>query len=206
MLQTVHHRHPELESRYSPLGTYQLHVSSGAVTTIAAATASAGFLFAYQWTNATANAYVRYVGAKFTLTTAYGAAQETGIDMITAPAYTVANTGGTAVTVTGNKLLQHLPASKLASCRVASTTALTAGTFTHDANPIASTSAWTAAIGAQIADADGGPRALFDERLTGSPLVFAASSGFFLRNTILMGATGVGRWDFTVIWDEGVPA
>lgn len=202
----VIHRHPELESRYTPLGSYRLSVSTGAVTTIAARTATAGHIFSWRWGDTTgAHAYLRYVGVRFTLTTAYGSAQETGCDMILAPAYTVAHTDGTAITCTGGKLLDHQPATKLSSCRVASTSALTAGTHTLDANPFASTSHWSSAIGAQIADADGGPRALFDVRNGGAPVVFAQDSGFILRNLILMGATGVGRWDITVEWDEGVP-
>lgn len=206
MLSEVIHRHPELEGRYSPLGSYRMNVSTGAVTTIAARTATAGHMFSWRWGDTSgAHAYLRYVGVRFTLTTAYGAAQETGIDMILAPAYTVAHTQGTAVTLTGNKLLQHHPASLLSSARVSSTAELTAGTHTLDANPFAATSRWTATIGDQIANADGTSRALFDVRNGGAPVVFAQDQGFVLRNLILMGATGVGRWDFTIEWDEGMP-
>ena len=38
-----------------------------------------------------------------------------------------------------------------------------------------------------------------------APIVLAADEGFVIRNLILMGATGVGRWDFCVEWDEGTP-
>lgn len=212
MLANIAPRHPELMGRYSPLGSYRLNVSSGAVTTIAERSATAGHLLSWRWGDTTGvHAYVYKILAKFTLTTAYGTAQETGCDLITAPAYTVAHTGATAVTLTGNKFLQHLPASKLSSCRVADTGALTAGTHTLDANPISTLSDWSAAIGATVplatSGAASGPGALYDAALNdGAPLVFAQDQGFVIRNLILMGATGVGRWDFTIVWDEGTPA
>ena len=46
---------------------------------------------------------------------------------------------------------------------------------------------------------------LFDVNDAGYPIVLANNEGFVVRNLILMGAVGVGRFDFQVAWDEGVP-
>jgi hypothetical protein len=208
MFESQRKRHPELEGRYNWLGQYRATISTGAVTTIAAGTSTAGHLLSFRWGDTSgAHCYLRYVGAKFILTTAYGAAQETGCDMILARAYTASHTSGTALTIdaTLGKLATHLPASKLTSLRVATSAALTAGTHTLDGTPVSSVSHWSSAVGAQILNADGTARHLYDARKDESPIVFAQDEGFILRNTVLMGATGVGRWDFTIEWDEGVP-
>lgn len=39
-----------------------------------------------------------------------------------------------------------------------------------------------------------------------APIRLDTDMGFVVRNTVLMGASGVGRWDFLVEWDEGTPA
>jgi hypothetical protein len=209
-------RNANLDGDYALRGVYRLSASSGAVTTIAAATATAGHLFAFRWTDTTLKAYIRYIGARFILTTAYSAAQETGCDLIMARAYSASHTSGTAIdtggTVTGSGKYQTSQlASLVADCRIATTAALTAGTHTLDANPIASLTDWSGAVGDTIprstSGAMSGPGALWDARdyRFHTPLELAANEGFVIRNKILMGASGVGRWDFTVIWDEGTP-
>lgn len=213
------YRAKELDGEYALRGSYRLAVSSGAVTIIAARTASAGQLFAFRWSSSSAvRCFLKYVGAKFTLATAYTTAQETGCDMILARAFTASASGGTAVdtgsTVAGTgKLMSGFPTSLMGVASlvsVASTAALTAGTHTLDANPVAVRSDWSGAIGATVpASGSGvgsGYASLWDARATGdAPIVFAQDEGFVLRNLVLMGATGVGRWDFLVEWDEGTP-
>lgn len=204
---------------YELRGSYRLVASTGAVTTIAARTATAGHLFAFRWAPAsltTYNAYVRYVGVKFTLTTAYGSAQETGIDMIVARSYTASHTGATAIDMGSSVATNKYATAQNTSlagvsglCRIADTGALTAGTQTLDANPIGILSDWSGAVGDTIprstSGASSGFGALWDARSSGFPLVLADDEGFVLRNLILMGATGVGRWDICVEWDEGKP-
>lgn len=206
---TVRKRHPELEGRYAPLGSYRLTASTAGSTVVAARTATAGHLLSFHWGDATgAHCYLRLVTARFIATTAYTTAQETGCHLILAPSYTVAHTGGAAVTLTGNKLMQHFPASKLSSCRVATSAALTAGTHTLDANPISTFSAWSAAIGDTVPLVTSGlPAAvLYDARGDESPIIFTQDQGFIIGNNILMGAVGVGRWDFEIEYDEGIAA
>jgi hypothetical protein len=209
----------ELAGDYTLLGSHRLVCSTGAVTTIAARTATAGQLFQFRWPSSTsARCFVRYVGAKFTLTTAYGTAQETGCDLIVARSFTVNGTDGTAVdvgsTVTDtNKLMENFSDSLItAGCvRVATTAAITAGTHTLDANPIGILSDWSTGIGSTVPLATSGAGSsfgtLFDARAKdAAPIILKQDEGLLARNLVLMGATGVGRWDFCIEWDEGVPA
>lgn len=210
---------------YQLRGRYQNTVVSGLITTIAAHTATAGHLFVWRWDDATVDnlrGFVRYVGARFVCTTAYGTAQETALRMTVARGYTASHSGGTAIdvggTVTGTgKRYTDQPASLLTSCRMATTVELTAGTHTLDANPLSVLWGWTGAIGDQTPlAATGGNGALgtmWDSRDTeireggsvrGDHLMFDNDEGFVISNLILMGATGVGRLIVTVGWDEGV--
>lgn len=205
---------------YDLRGSYRLVVSTGAVTTIAARTATAGQLFSFLWAPASLTshqAYIKRVGAKFTLTTAYGTAQETGCDLIIARSYSAGATGATAVDLGSTVADTNSPRTAwntslmgvAGNCRVADAGALTSGTKTFDANPVGVLSGWSGAIGDKVPLATSGGSDdfgdLWNAKKTGYPLVLADNEGFVIRNLILMGATGVGRWDFLVEWDEGLP-
>lgn len=210
--------HPkDMGGEYTVRCRKRLVVSTGAVTLIAARTATAGQLLTIRYPSSTASKmYVKYIGARFILTTAYTTAQETGCDLILARSYTVNGTAGTAVDVgstvadTNNLATEFGTSLITAGCaRVADASAITAGTHTLDANPIGITSGWSSAIGIMVPEATAGAKSdfatLFDARQTGLPLKFGQDEGFVVRNTVLMGAVGVGRWDFCVEWDEGTP-
>lgn len=207
---------PALDGNYNVRGSYRLACSSGAVTTLAAA----GQIFTLRWPDTTYKFWLKRLLARFVLTTAYGTAQETGCELILARAYTVNGTAGTAIdagdtVTTTNKLIKAQPASLItAGClRVATTAVITAGTLTLDANPIAMASGWSGAIGDMVPPAGSGSAVpghyavLYDGALSAheAPIVFGQNEGFVVRNKILMGATGVGRWDFLMEWDEGQP-
>lgn len=207
----------DMTGRYASRGSYRLCTSTGAVTLVAARTATAGFLFTMRNPSTTTAVYLKRVAAKFTLTTAYGTAQETGCDLIIARSYTASATGGTAIDVgstvanTGNLAASFSTSVITANCtRVATTDAFTAGTQTLDANPISILSGWSAAIGDTVPDVSSGnsERAgvLWDYRDSshGMPIKLVQDEGIVIRNLVLMGATGVGRWDFIVEWDEGI--
>ena len=209
-----------LDGAYSVTGSYRLACSTGAVTVIAARTATAGQLLNFRFPAASPNkAFIKYVGARFVLTTAYTTAQETGCDMILAHSFTVNGTNGTAVDVgstvanTGKLLTGFATSGITAGCvRVADASAITAGTHTLDANPVAVLSDWSGAIGGTVPIATSGARSgfgtLFDYKASGheAPIVLGTDEGFIIRNLIVMGAVGVGRWDFLIEWDEGVAA
>jgi hypothetical protein len=204
---------------YDVRGSYRLVCSTGLVTGVAAATDTAGFLFTMRWSSSTATKMIlKRVGARFTCTTAYGTAQRTGADLILARSYTANASGGTAVDVgstvanTGNLLAAQPTSLVIANAtRVATTDAFTAGTQTLDANPVGVIVGWTTASGIQVPETTsgvaGGYGLLFDADSSAhqSPIVFTQDEGFVIRNKVLMGATGVGVWDFLVEWDEGTP-
>jgi hypothetical protein len=171
--------------------------TTGAVTTIAAGTATAGHILAMRSDSTPGAIRLRSFEPEFILTTAFGAAQEVGFDMLIARGYTAAHTGATALTMTGGGMTDQ--SATILTGRIADAGALTAGTHTLDANPIAKGSQWCSAVGAALQ-----PR-VYD--FTSSPrggIILAADEGFVVRNTILMGATGVGKWHFTLEWDDCV--
>lgn len=206
----------EFDGSYVLRGSYRLVCSTGAVTVIAARTATAGHLLSFRWSSAVANGFIRYVGVKFTLTTAYGTPQETGCDLIMARSYSASHTGATAVdtgstVMNTGKLMTSVNTSLMGTAglvRVGDTGALTAGTQTLDANPIGILSDWSGTIGDTVPRSTSGVGSgfgtLWDARgKDDPPLILAQNEGFVIRNLILMGATGVGRWDFCIEWDEG---
>ncbi len=185
------------------VGSYRQTFTTGAVTAIAAGTGVAGHLLALRWANANAAkaARIKTLQAEFLLTTAFGAAQEVGYDAYVMRAYTVTHTAatGTALSFGTNdgKLRTQYAQSGMAG-RIASAAALTNGTHTLDGNAIARGGAWCAAVGSRIEPT------LHDFTKGSEPggILLQNEEGLVVRNTILMGATGVGKWHFTVEWDE----
>ncbi len=189
---------------FSVNSSFRLSFETGLVTVIAAATATAGQLFSMRFVSSDLLLRLRALEVEFIVTTAFGAAQEVGFDVIAARKYTASPTAGTAVALAGDdgKLRSGQLGTRFVAdgdIRTASASAITAGTNTLDSQPFARGSFWTTAIG------DSMQTRRYD--FTGLPtggLLFASSEGFIVRNTILMGATGVGKWKITPEWDEGV--
>ena len=181
------------------LGSYRQSFSTGLVTGVAAGDGTAGHILALRNDN-TASKFVRLraLEVEFLLTTAFGSAQEVGFDAFVARGYSAAHTGATALTLATNdgKKLATYPTTVLAG-RIANTGALTAGTHTFDANPIARGSVYCSAIGAQLT----ARRYDFSEYEPGG-IILADNEGIVVRNVTAMGATGVGRWQFTAEWDD----
>src|SRR3990167_5313291 len=129
----------ELNGGYDLRTSHRLVTFTGSVTLLSARTATAGHFFAFRWASTTSTkCFVKYVGAKFTLTTAYTTAQETGCDMILARTYTAAHTGGTSVDVGStvvdtNQLMAGFGVSLIAAAqaKVATTGDLTARSEDH---------------------------------------------------------------------------
>ena len=178
------------------IGSHRHTWTTGAVTTIAAGTTTAGHILALRNNTEGKAVRLRSLEVEFILTTAFGAAQEVGFDAYIARAYTAAHTDGTAITMTGGRSLTAHPATILTG-RTASTAALTAGTHTMDTNAIIRGSQWCAAIGAAFA------ARLYDftDQTLGG-IILGYQEGIIGRNTILMGATGVGKWHFTAEFDD----
>lgn len=203
---------------YDLRGRYRNVVRATAQTGVAAHTATAGHVFCWRWDDTTVTGllgFVRYVGIKAVLTTAFGTDQEIAYSLRRATGYTASHTGGVAVdvggTVTGTgKRYYAQPASLLTSMRHGDTGALTAGTHTLDANPIAQVGFFAAVVGDEMPNVNSGFNTnpgfatLWDSRVDGDHLEFDNDEGFIISNEIAQGATGVLNMIVCVEWDEGV--
>ena len=168
------------------LGWYSVGVQSGALTLATAA----GAIFSLR--NAGSNLLiVRRIGVGFIATTAFTAAQRVDYGLIVARSFTVSDSGGTAIAVTGNsgkhRTTQAAPTSM--DCRIATTGALTAGTKTLDSNQMGQNGAWVGAVGAGLAPSLNN---LFSHDASDFPMVLAANEGFNIQNITTMGIGGVG--------------
>lgn len=187
-----------MPSIISVVSSHRQEATTGDVTTIAAGTATAGHILALRSATSGKAIRLRSLEVEFILTTAFGAAQEVGFDALIARSYTAAHTDGTAIDLTGNtgNARTDYDATILTG-RTASAAALTAGTHTLDANPIARGSYWASAVGQVF-----GPRFYDFTGLDPGGIILANEEGLVVRNSILMGATGVGKWHFTFEWDD----
>lgn len=186
------------------LGSYRLAAFSGLMTTIAAATATAGHVYAWRWGDATRLAILRYIKMRAAVITGFTAAQELSFDAIFARSYSGSHTAGTnlAVTTNNNKKRTSMGASLLTDARIATGAALTAGTHTLDGNPFA-VGGPVKTLAAAATVQDGSLEMVVD--LTNGvdyPIVFAQNEGFVIRNVVLMGAAGTVRMAVEVAWDE----
>ncbi len=186
---------------FTPTGSYRAQLTSGAVTTVAAGTATAGHILALRnATGAAKTVRIRAIEAEIILTTEFSSAQEVGFDLTIARTYTSAHTGATALDFTtgnGGRLKDTFDDSVLTG-RIADSGALTAGTHTLDTNPVCRASVWCGAVGATL-------NRYYDFSLneTGG-IILGVSMGLVGRNSILMGTAGVGRWTWTVDWEDGI--
>jgi hypothetical protein len=163
---------------------------SGAVTGLAANTA----LFSFR--NLSANpVIVRRAGVGFITTTGFTAAQELAFGLKVARAFTVADSGGTPIALTGNNCKARSSLGNLTSvdARISTTGALTAGTKTLDANDIGITGAYAlaAGVGAILPPSLNN---LLSHDTGDYPIVLAQNEGINIMNLVAMGAGGVGTF------------
>lgn len=185
------------------VGRYRLGFQSGAVTGVAAATATAGHVFAFRWGSSASVALIHRVTARWITIAGFTTAQEVGLDLIRATAYSASHTGGTAVVLAAPNLKkrQSHAASVLTDARGPTTAALTAGTHTLDGQPMAFAGASELATGAAVQKTP----FLLDfncDISLGGPLELATNEGFIIRNVIAMGAAGTARLSIEVDWTE----
>lgn len=168
------------------LGWNSVGVPTGAVTGVAAGAA----IFSFR--NLSANpVLVRRVGVGFVTTTAFTAAQMISFGLTVARSFTASDSGGTAIALTGSnaKHRTSLATPTSLDCRVATTTALTAGTRTLDANNLAVAAGWSGGAGVTIAATLNN---LLSHDTGDYPLVLAQNEGLLITNLTAMGAAGVG--------------
>jgi hypothetical protein len=187
-------------------GAYKIAAVSGLLTGVAAGTASAGHLFAFRWAPASSLpkfAVISRLRARLFTIAGFTAAQEFGMDLSVLRSYSAAHTGGTGQTLTGDnaKKRQVFPTTAANDIRIGTTGALTAGTHTFDAQPIAQSAYAELAAAATVAK---GVQELYvsTEDLDRYPLVLAANEGLCIRNTVAMGAGGTARLVVELDWLE----
>ena len=182
-------------------GRFRAAIRSGLLTTIAAKTATLGHVAAFRNASTTKTVLVDRIDLKAAMVTDFTAAQRLALAAYVARAYTAAHTGGTAATLTGNNAKKKTsgPASADVSLRIGTTTALTAGTHTLDAQPFLV--AESGQPSAAPTDANLPILASFDGREAG-PLVLAQDEGIVLANEVLMGAAGTLGLAIEISWRE----
>ena len=178
------------------LGSYAKGMTSGVI----AAGASAGApIFDFQYTGP-GLAVIRKVTISVGDAGTGFAAGNAHFDLYAARAFTAADTGGTAGTLTGNnaKLRTSFPTTALGAIMIANTGAMSAGTRTLDTDPLGSVSAATTTTAGLAVLA---PTDLLAPKNAGDyPAVFATNEGFEIQATVP--ATGTWTVSVTVYWDE----
>ena len=194
--------------RDSSLIPCRLSTSTGHIGAIAAGTATAGHIFAFQWTSTTKIAYVHRIKARWQTNNGPTAEQLIGLDVVRCTGFSALHTGGTAITVTSHNLLLDAVTqpSGLVSAMVSDTAALTDGTQVLDTEPMGIVMGHELATGATVKrgamdlDIDFG-RGGHGE-MTGRELMLRNETGFVIRNRVLMGASLSAFVVFDVEWTE----
>lgn len=179
---------------WGSLGIYSISQVSG---TMAAGLAGGSNIYVFR--NSTANPYlIRQVlfGAGGIVAFTAGVGQ---FNLFMARSFTANSAGGTAATLTTNNAKRRtaMATTGVAESRIASTAALTAGTWVLDAQP---TSAAVLPLPATAGHPIVPPFFLWDCRDTEHPLVLDQNEGFTIQATVP--ATGTWQFNVCVEWLE----
>jgi len=201
------HRSLRIESRpieASGLGHYNW---GGLTGIIPAALAANSEIFQFRWADATRYAVIRKIKISACVTTTFFAAGvPVQIDLIKSTGWTVAGTGGTAVTPAALLKKRTSMASTLLAAgdlRIATTAALGAGTKTLDTYSVAAIVApgpITASLNGQII----APNTILWQSEIGDgeyPLVLAQNEGLSIRS-VAVPATGTWQASVDIQWAE----
>lgn len=182
---------------YGALGIYSLSLQTG---TMGAGLAADSEIFQFRWTDATRLAVVYRVVCEGAGGITGFTAGFTKMQAFIARSFTVAGTGGSTATITGNnqKLRTSMGTTLLGEARIATTAALTAGTKTLDVQGIgAVVGSTTATAGAVLLPY----AALFDANtMLVQPIVLAQNEGVIVRATAP--ATGTWTGGVSITWAE----
>ena len=178
-------------------GEYRIALASGAVIGLGADEP----VFSLQWTSAALAMVVKRVNFFWTITTAFGTAQNVAYGLYVARSYTVADTGGTASTLTTNnaKLKTSFPTTSVADMRIATTGTLTAGTRTLDAHPLVIKSGGSNTLGQGTENPISKEFGVLDATM---PIILLQNEGLVLNGLVAYGATGVTTVYVELEWSE----
>ena len=186
---------------YGALGSYRTSLLSG---NMAAGLTAASDVFQTRWST---DNYALIWGLQLDGMVSGGTGftgGKTSFQAFVSRSWTADGSGGTPAVLTGNncKLRTSMATSSMGAIRISTTGALTAGTKTNDAQPIAqttfalSTSNWTVLYGqsglygSSSLEGGGNP----------APVVLARNEGISVQATVP--ATGVWQFGFTLSWSE----
>jgi hypothetical protein len=176
------------------IGWYGFGGASGAMTGVAAA----GPVFSMRNTG-TNLLMVRRVWVGFITTTAFTTAQGLAYGLLKATAFTVSDSGGTALYTAGQN--KHRTSftniSSAPDIRIGSTAALTAGTRTLETVPLGTAGGSSTAVATSMPVTP-----LLSHDPGDYPLILAQNEGFIITNDIAMGAAGVIRLQVNVEFAE----
>lgn len=184
-------------------GAYRIALKTGAV---AAGVAAAAPLFAIQWTDTQTRMVIQSLNLNVVVTTAYGTAQTLAFSLFAARAFTVADSGGTAITTTqtlDQALDRNMGQSRLfagnGDMRIATTAAITAGTRTLDDQPMYT---WVSGLSATLTQATQNYPIEFGILDATNPMTLRQNDGLVITNDVLLGATGVIVVYLAIEWTE----
>lgn len=184
---------------YGAFGHYKTSVTIPLVVTQAAN----GTLFSFRWGDATRLCVPQFIRIEVQQTAAATATIAPAFDVVAARSFTVSDSVGTAITLTGNSFKKRtsMGTTLLTDMRASAVAAgLTAGTRTLDAQPIMTlgtvltiTNVNTTTYAKQMDFTNAGDH----------PLVFAQNEGFIVRGpTVVFGAAGTANLTIDVAWAE----
>lgn len=173
-----------------------------ASTAIAVIDGTNGILWACRFAPATSTklALVERLIIQATSTVGPSVAQETGVQVFRATAFTAIPTSGTALTMTTpqTKLRVSKAVPEMLITVENTTSELTAGTHTLDSLPLHAVTEWHLAAGATVQM----PKVVLDLDLRHSPLVIAANEGLLAGPAITQANSLAQVHRFTMIWRE----
>lgn len=191
---------------YGSLGYYRIGALSG---TMAAALAANSEVFQWRWPDATNLGLLYKVQISAGANVAASAAAITGFRLTAARSWTVAGSGGTRLTMTGNnaKLRTSMGTSLINDIGVSTTAGLTAGTKTLDSTDMGAvsigigTGAITVAVNLNLLNAGDG--ILFDADGEGfHPFVAAQNEGVVVRSGVIFPAAMTWQLGVQAVWAE----
>lgn len=189
---------------YGTLGFYRVSSVSG---TMAAALAANSEIFQFRWPDATRFAVVTRVAISAGANLAATAAALASVRLTAARSWTIAGSGGTRLTMTGNnqKLRTSMGTSLVNDIGISTTAALTAGTKTLDTQDLGGlsygigTGAIATALNLNLFPLT---ELLNIDASNDHPLVLAQNEGFVIRSGIINPATMTWAFTVNVSWAE----
>lgn len=191
---------------YNQLGLIGGHFAMAATFSNTAGSPAAGSqLFSMRWADTRILYVLKKVVVSASTTTAFGTAQAVDVDIIKATSFSSNPSGGT--TITPGTTMQKARSSFMngsllgteGAMQISSGTALTSGTQTLDSQPFG-----YSAVLASTAIGTIGVQTLYQADVYNGmhPMIFSANEGFVIRNGIALGATGVVKFGFQIVWVE----